>query len=87
MAALKSDENFMKTLKSIEQGAATQVWAAAAPVWEGTGGKYLEDLAIAKPSTDSAFLPGGGHGAHAYDPAMEERLWKLSLELANVVAP
>lgn len=87
VAALKSDAHTMKTLKSIEQGAATQVWAAAAPVWEGTGGKYLEDLAIAKPSTDLALVPGGGHGAHVYDPGMEDKLWKLSLGLAQVDAP
>jgi hypothetical protein len=31
------------TLKTLEQGASTTVWAAVAPELEGVGGKYLED--------------------------------------------
>ncbi|GAP84231.1 putative short-chain dehydrogenase [Rosellinia necatrix] len=87
VAAMKADEETMKRLKSAAQGAATQVWAAAAPVWEGKGGKYLEDVKVAELTTDLDMVAGGGHGAHAYDPVREEKLWKLSLELVNLEEP
>ncbi len=31
------------------QGAATQVWAAVGKEWKRKGGKYLVDVAVAKP--------------------------------------
>lgn len=87
MAAFMADEEALKQIKSVEQGAATQVWAATAPVWEGKGGKYLEDLKIAEPSSGVASTIGDGYGPHAYDPVNEEKLWKLSLELAKLENP
>ena len=34
-------------MKNTAQGAATQVWAAVGKEWESSGGKYLEDMAVA----------------------------------------
>jgi NAD(P)-dependent dehydrogenase (short-subunit alcohol dehydrogenase family) len=62
-------------LKTVEQGAATQVLLAASPLVEGIGGEYFEDCAIAAPH-----VPGtlGGVADYAKDPAIAGRLWRLS---------
>ncbi|KAI1114877.1 putative short-chain dehydrogenase [Nemania sp. NC0429] len=85
--AYKDNKDAMKKMKSPEQGAATQVWAAVAPVWEGKGGKYLEDVSLAEPAAATSGLLIPGYSPHAYDPANEEKLWKLSLELTNIESP
>jgi NAD(P)-dependent dehydrogenase (short-subunit alcohol dehydrogenase family) len=70
--------------KTPEQGAATQVWAAASPQLAGMGGVYCEDCDIAEPavSTES----GVGVCAHATDPEQAMRLWALSHELTGLNA-
>lgn len=67
-------------LKSVQQGAATSVWAATAAELEGRGGLYLEDCHVAVPSA-----PGqdGGVEAYATDPALADRLWALSESLVG----
>ena len=62
-------------LKSVEQGAATSVWAATSPNLAGQGGIYLEDCHIAKAAT-----PGvdGGVESYALDHTDADRLWALS---------
>ncbi len=62
--------------KTPQQGAATQVWAATAPVLEGLGGLYCEDCDIA-PMMDAS---GFGVRDYAIDPVSAQRLWELSLE-------
>lgn len=57
--------------KSVEQGAATSVWAATAPELEQHSGAYLSDCQVAKPNPI------------AEDPEAAAKLWKLSEELAN----
>jgi NAD(P)-dependent dehydrogenase (short-subunit alcohol dehydrogenase family) len=69
------------TFKTLEQGAATQVWAATSPQLTGMGGVYCEDCDIAGPATGA-----GGVHAHAIDPAEAARLWQLSAELTGVDA-
>jgi len=68
--------------KTPEQGAATQVWAAASPQLEGRGGVYCEDCDIAEP------VPASGERigvkAYAVDPEEAKRLWELSIELTGV---
>jgi NAD(P)-dependent dehydrogenase (short-subunit alcohol dehydrogenase family) len=68
------------TYKSIEQGAATSVWAATSSLLQGLGGLYLEDCHIAVPA-----VPGQGGGVEAYasDPAVADRLWHLSESLVG----
>lgn len=58
--------------KTVEQGAATTVWAASEPSLKGKFA-YLEDCQIAEPvetpNTVTGVLP------HAEDPVMADRLW------------
>jgi len=62
-------------LKTVEQGAATQVLLAASPLVEGIGGEYFEDCAIAAPHVEGVL---GGIASYAKDPAIAGRLWRLS---------
>ncbi len=65
--------------KTVEQGAATSVWAATAPELAGKGGIYLEDCGIAEPKTSDE--QEGGIADYALDPESAKRLWSLSEEL------
>jgi NAD(P)-dependent dehydrogenase (short-subunit alcohol dehydrogenase family) len=68
------------TFKTLEQGAATQVWAATSPQLDGMGGLYCEDCDIARLADGD----GSGVAGHALDAAAAERLWDLSAELTGV---
>ena len=75
------DENGKQAdfFKTVEQGAATMVWAATSPQLEGMGGLYCEDCDVA-PMTEK----GPGVRPHAVDPDAARRLWTLSVELTGV---
>jgi hypothetical protein len=47
--AFNGMEYLYPTMKSVEHGAATSVWAAVGKAWEHKGGKYLVDCAVAEP--------------------------------------
>ena len=66
-------------LKTIEQGAATSMFAAVSPLLDGIGGRYLEDCHEAD-IVPSRADSDGRHGVAAYalDLANAERLWDLS---------
>jgi NAD(P)-dependent dehydrogenase (short-subunit alcohol dehydrogenase family) len=66
--------------KSLQQGAATTVWAATSPELEGKGGIYLEDCQIAGPAKHGS---NGGVEAYAVNAAAAEQLWALSEELTE----
>lgn len=68
--------------KTLEQGAATQLWAATAHQLAGMGGVYCEDCDIAEP-TDS---PDSVAGVSDHAPEQAARLWTLSTELTRVNA-
>ena len=51
--------------RTVEQGAATTVWAAVAPELEGVGGKYLDNCAIAEPWTGEGEVPFGFYAPYA----------------------
>ena len=71
--------------KSVEQGAATQVWAAVSSDWEKRGGKYLEALEVAVPKEQESGEQGkSGYAAHAYDEEAAKRLWDVSLQLVGM---
>ena len=70
--------------KTLEQGAATTVWAAIGKEWEGTGGKYLENCSVAQPTADGQPDKVGGVMPHAYDEAGATKLWELSLDAVGV---
>ena len=69
--------------KTVEQGAATTVWAAVAPQLQGVGGKYLDNCAIAEPWTGQGEVPFGFYAPYALDPERAERLWSLSEKLTG----
>jgi len=61
--------------KSVEQGAATQVWAAVAKELEGKGGLYLDDVQVAKEATDQKTMCIPGYAPWIWDAEMAKRLW------------
>jgi NAD(P)-dependent dehydrogenase (short-subunit alcohol dehydrogenase family) len=70
-------------LKTPQQGAATQVWAATSPQLHGLGGVYCEDCDIAEPAAPDT-VQGSGVKAWATDPQRAARLWQLSAELTGI---
>jgi len=69
--------------KTVEQGAATTVWAATAPELAGVGGLYLDDCAVAQPWTTDEVPPTGHYLPYLLDPRRADRLWELSLQLTG----
>ena len=67
--------------KTVEQGAATTVWAATAPELDDEGGVYLEDCHIAELIDDLDV--SGGVRPYALDPARADALWELSQRLCR----
>jgi len=72
-------------IKTPEQGAATQTWAATSPQLDGLGGVYCEDCDIAEIAPEGAEFRGGVCN-YAVDPEQAARLWTLSAELTGVSA-
>jgi NAD(P)-dependent dehydrogenase (short-subunit alcohol dehydrogenase family) len=77
-----------KGVKTIEQGAATQIWCAVSPQLEGVGGVYCEDVEIAAVAEDQpvalsvqAATVHSGVKPYALDGVSASRLWKLSEEM------
>lgn len=62
--------------KSVEQGAATTVWAAVVARAELIGGRYCEDCHVAEPIADPQAQQGVA--PYATDPLNAQRLWALS---------
>lgn len=67
--------------KSLEAGAATQVWGLAHPELAGAGGRYLFDCTIGEVYDHPEAL--GGHAPWALDPDRARRLWTVSEELVG----
>jgi NAD(P)-dependent dehydrogenase (short-subunit alcohol dehydrogenase family) len=66
-------------LKSVPQGAATSVWAAAVAKADEVGGRYCENCHVAELTTD---VPWGVR-AHALDPERAKALWAKSEEMVG----
>jgi len=66
----------MPPRKTLEQGAATSVWAATAPELDGQGGAYLADCQVSDQ-----------HAPWARDPEAAARLWALSEKLVGEEFP
>ena len=60
-------------LKSVPQGAATEVYVAVHPSVAGTSGAYFADCNLARPRADSE------------DPALAARLWKVTEEIVATI--
>jgi NAD(P)-dependent dehydrogenase (short-subunit alcohol dehydrogenase family) len=65
-------------VKTVEQGAATTVWAAFVASADDIGGRYCEDCRIAEVAE-----AGGGVRPYALDPERAKALWAKSEELAG----
>lgn len=80
---VKEDFAFMSMeglkVKSVEQGAATSVWAATSPELEGKGGLYLEDGHIGEEVSPEERLYG--YLPYALDKHRADKLWVLSEQL------
>jgi NAD(P)-dependent dehydrogenase (short-subunit alcohol dehydrogenase family) len=78
-----------RQLKTIEQGAATQVWCATNPRLDGLGGVYCENVEVARivpPDERSGWASDDstrkvGVMPHAIDPGSADRLWARSEEM------
>jgi NAD(P)-dependent dehydrogenase (short-subunit alcohol dehydrogenase family) len=82
---VKGMDHLLPMIKSVEQGAATTVWAVVGKSWEHEGGKYLADCAVAEPGSggeDKIVTPT--YAAYAYDAEKEGRLWRDSLKLVGL---
>jgi NAD(P)-dependent dehydrogenase (short-subunit alcohol dehydrogenase family) len=80
MLASRAPEGESLKLKTVEQGAATSVWAATSPQLAQTGGIYLENCQIAGPAVQGADT---GVESYALDEIAAERLWALSESLTG----
>lgn len=70
--------------KTIPQGAATSVWAAAVATGEEVGGKYCEDCHVAESAEGGPeVLMRGGVRRYAVDPDNAKALWAKSEELVG----
>ncbi len=82
-----AEGNMTGETKTIEQGAATQVWAATSPQLAGMGGVYLDDCDIAEPAPapdpNTGVRDRTGVRDYAVDPGQAARLWTLSAELTG----
>jgi len=65
--------------KTVEQGAATETWAATSPQLNGKGGLYCEDCDIAQ-LTQPGTSRTSGVDPHAVDADAAKRLWQVSVE-------
>ena len=73
-----STPEYQAQLKSVEQGAATTVWAAVGKEWMDRGGVYLENVGEAGPVEPKGPPYRPGYSPAAYKPEDERRLWELS---------
>jgi NAD(P)-dependent dehydrogenase (short-subunit alcohol dehydrogenase family) len=84
-----------KQLKTIEQGAATQLWCAVSPQLAGMGGVYCENVEVARlvpPEESTDWGPDDstrklGVMPFAVDPEGADRLWSLSEHLLGLRTP
>jgi NAD(P)-dependent dehydrogenase (short-subunit alcohol dehydrogenase family) len=72
-------------LKTIPQGAATSVWAAAVAPADEVGGQYCENCHVGKIVPDDVTITAVSEGVRSYalDPKNAEALWKKSEEMVR----
>eukprot|EP00013_Stygamoeba_regulata_P020153 CAMPEP_0177648900 /NCGR_PEP_ID=MMETSP0447-20121125/11080_1 /TAXON_ID=0 /ORGANISM="Stygamoeba regulata, Strain BSH-02190019" /LENGTH=320 /DNA_ID=CAMNT_0019151583 /DNA_START=113 /DNA_END=1075 /DNA_ORIENTATION=+ len=75
------DGKLNERFKTVEEGAATTVWAAVAPELEGDGGHYCEDCHIGVLGGEG--YAGGGHAPYALDAVGAKKLWTISEEMVG----
>lgn len=82
MGWITADGVLNPRFKTVEQGAATTLWAATSPQLHGQGGVYCEDcdIAVEVPANDPGFT---GVRPWAVDRGAAQRLWVLSEQLTG----
>ncbi|MGJ3231454.1 MAG: oxidoreductase [Oceanicaulis sp.] len=83
MGWIDEDGALNPVFKTVEQGAATTVWAATSPQLEGRGGVYCEDCDIAAPAEPERFA---GYRPHIRDLEKAKKLWALSEAVTGLSA-
>ncbi|PQE31700.1 short-chain dehydrogenase protein [Rutstroemia sp. NJR-2017a WRK4] len=78
------NRDLVRQFKSVEQGAATTVYAVLSEELEGRGGVYLEDCQVGKAHREEDGPWGPGYAEWAYDGEKAEKLWGKSLELVGL---
>lgn len=68
-------------IKSVQQGAATSVWAGTIAPGDEIGGRYCEDCHVAEAIQDPSFH--GGVQSYAVDPERAKMLWTMSEEMVG----
>ncbi|KAK4548418.1 hypothetical protein LTR36_009328 [Oleoguttula mirabilis] len=74
-------------MKSLEQGASTQVYAALSKEWASKGGRYLSNCVEEKPFAhpgEFMYIGDDGYAEWAYNAENESRLWKDSLKMVGL---
>ncbi|OQE46814.1 hypothetical protein PENCOP_c001G08576 [Penicillium coprophilum] len=84
LEAIMTNPYILKILKSLQQGAATTVWAAVGKEWEAMGGKCLEDCKKADRGEEDGQTFGPRWVKQTYNPEEEDRLWKDSLKIVGL---
>jgi NAD(P)-dependent dehydrogenase (short-subunit alcohol dehydrogenase family) len=84
IAALAALPEVAINLKSVEQGAATTVWAAIAKELEGKGERYLEDCQEGEQWDGNQAILAPGYAAHIHDTEAASRLWEESLRMIGM---
>lgn len=79
----RATESGAEMRKTVEQGAATTVWAATASELADRGGLYLADCGVPEPPESG----GKGAALHARDPEAAARLWAVSEETLGISFP
>ncbi|MFM0219232.1 MULTISPECIES: SDR family NAD(P)-dependent oxidoreductase [Paraburkholderia] len=71
--------------KTIPQGAATSVWAAAVASADDIGGRYCENCHVSGVVPDDAVITPVSEGVRSYalDPANAAALWRLSEQMVS----
>ncbi len=72
-AAAQNADGKPPQVKTVEQGAATSIWAGFVGAADEVGGRYCEDCHVAGVQES-----GDGVRSYAVDPETAEKLWKLS---------
>ena len=76
---MDADGNVNERFKTVEQGAATETWAATSPQLNGKGGLYCEDCDVAQ-LTQPGTSRTSGVDPHAVDADAAKKLWQVSVE-------
>ena len=72
-------------MKSLEQDAATTVYAATSADWEGKGGRFLQVCAEAPPISEGYSFTSG-YADYAYDEEAETKFWEDSLKMVGLTS-